>query len=135
MGVKVTGQRKVLGDLEKRLGKQTMQRISDKALTEGAKVFVKELQEQVKTFSDGKGYSKGYTFEEITVSEPMWVGGVRTIKIHWRGPHDRYRIIHLNEWGTVNNPNPRGKGAIARAMRNAENAYRRVIKEAIRRGI
>lgn len=135
MGVKVTGQRKVLGDLEKRLGKQTMQRISDKALTEGAKVFVKELQSQVRTFSDGKGKSKGYTYDEITISEPMWVNGVRTIKIHWRGPHDRYRIIHLNEWGTVNNPNPRGKGAIARAMRNAENAYRRVIKETIRRGI
>lgn len=135
MSAEITGVNKLLSDLENRLGKQAMQRISDEALKAGAKVFVKELQEQVKTFSDGKGYSKGYTFEEITVSEPMWVGGVRTIKVHWRGPHGRYRVIHLNEWGTVKNPNPRGKGAIARALKNAEGAYRKAIMEAVRRGL
>lgn len=135
MGVEIKGLKELERELEKRFGKQNVQRISDEALKAGAKVFVKELQEQVKTFSDGKGYSEGYTLEEITVSEPMWVGGVRTIKIHWKGPHGRYRVIHLNEWGTVKNPNPRGKGAIARAMKNAEFAYRKAIMEAIRRGL
>ncbi|KPH76073.1 HK97-gp10 family putative phage morphogenesis protein [Oceanobacillus caeni] len=135
MSAEITGVNKLLSDLENRLGKQAMQRISDEALKAGAKVFVKELQAQVKTFSDGKEYSKGYTLEEITVSEPMWVGGVRTIKVHWRGPHGRYRVIHLNEWGTVKNPNPRGKGAIARALKNAENAYQKAIMEAVRRGL
>ncbi|MFB4471775.1 hypothetical protein ACDI16_02255 [Oceanobacillus caeni] len=135
MGVEIKGLKELERELEKRFGKQNVQRISDKALLDGAKVFVKELQVQVKTFSDGKGYSQGYTYEEITVSEPMWVGGVRTIKVHWRGPHGRYRVIHLNEWGTVKNPNPRGKGAIARALKNAENAYQKAIMEAVRRGL
>ncbi|WP_299090347.1 hypothetical protein [uncultured Metabacillus sp.] len=130
MSVNVTGLNKLMADLEKRFGKTKMQTISDNALKQGAEVFVRELKSQFETFKD-----TGASIDEITISEPFWVGDVRTIKIHWRGPKERYRIIHLNEWGTVKNPNQKGKGAIARALRNAENAYRKAVSDAIRRGI
>ncbi|MEH7287408.1 hypothetical protein [Priestia megaterium] len=130
MSVQIKGLNKLLADLEKRLGPDKIRNISDHALKEGARVFVEELKAQFELFKD-----TGASIDEITISEPMTIGGVRTIKIHWRGPDNRYRIIHLNEWGTVKNPNPRGKGAIARAMRNAENAYKAAVKEAVRRGI
>jgi len=129
MSVNVTGLNKLLADLEKRLGKSKMQTISDDALKKGAKVFVQELKSQFEYFKD-----TGASIDEITISDPTWIGGIRTIKIHWRGPHDRYRIIHLNEWGTVKNPNPKGKGAIARAMRNSEKAYLKAVEDAVRRG-
>jgi|SRR5699024_8319997 len=134
MSVKVTGEKQLLAELEKRFGKAKMQQVTDKALDRGADVFIKELKSQIKSVKD-KGYSKGYTAEEIYKSEPMTMAGVRTIKIHWNGPHGRYRIIHLNEFGTVKNPNPPLKGAIARAMRNAESAYREAIKKAIQEGV
>ncbi|MBN6887021.1 hypothetical protein ACUXCC_002031 [Cytobacillus horneckiae] len=130
MSVRLRGQNQVLAEIERRLGRTAMQRISDKALKRGARVFVEELKRQFASFKD-----TGASIEEITISEPITIAGVRTIKIHWRGPKGRYRIIHLNEWGTIKNPNPRGKGAIARAMRNAETAYRNAIKEAIREGL
>ena len=130
MSVKITGLNQLIKELEQRLGKQAMQRISDEALKKGAEVFVKELKSQFESFKD-----TGASIDEITISEPMWEAGVRTVKVHWKGPKDRYRIIHLNEFGTVQNPNPRGKGAIARALRNAERKYRQVVKEAIERGI
>lgn len=130
MSVKITGLQKLLNELEDRYGKQNMQRISDKALLAGAKVFVKELENQFESFRD-----TGDSIDEITISEPMWLDGTRTVKIHWKGPNGRYRIIHLNEWGTVKNPNPRGKGAVARALRNAEKAYRNAIKDIVRRGV
>ncbi|MFF2457621.1 hypothetical protein [Peribacillus simplex] len=130
MSVKMHGEKAVMAELEKRLGKVKAQQLSDKAMKQGAQVFIKELKIQFATFKD-----TGASIEEMTISEPMWVAGVRTIKIHWRGPKDRYRIIHLNEFGTVQNPSPRGKGAIARAMRNAESAYRNAIKQAIREGL
>ena len=44
---------------------------------------------------------------------------------------NRYAIIHLNEWGSVKNPNPRGKGAIARTMFSTEKPYKQIIKETI----
>lgn len=136
MSVKITGEKQLLAELEKRFGKAKMQQISDKALKAGAEVFIAELKTQLSTFSRaGKGMSEGYTHDEVTATEPETVGGVRTIKIHWMDGHGRYRIIHLNEFGTVKNPNPSGKGAIARAMRNAESAYREAIKKAVQEGI
>lgn len=130
MSVNIRGNSQLLREIQSRLGEQRTQQISDRALLAGARVFVEELKRQFATFKD-----QGYSLEEITISEPTGKAGQRTVKIHWRGPHNRYRIIHLNEWGTVNNPNPRGKGAIVKAMRNAENAYREAVKRELRRGI
>ena len=107
-----------MGDIEKNLGKKALEKVNDRALLKGAEIFVAELERQFETFKD-KGYSK----DEITIADPKWISGKRTVTIHWRGPHDRYRIIHLNEWGTVKNPNPPGKGKVAKAMRSAESAY------------
>lgn len=133
MGIKVTGQDKLSRELNARLGKEAMRPIVDEALIAGAKAFEKELRPQIKSFSDGRGESTGATYDEITFSEPYDLKGVRTITLHWRGPKDRYRIIHLNEFGTVKNPNPRGKGAIARAMKNSQRAYRDAIKKAMKK--
>lgn len=128
--VKLRGIKKLADDLEKRLGKAAMQRITDKGLIEGAKEFEKELKREFETFRD-----TGASIEEITISPPYTDRGVRTIKIHWKGPDGRFRIIHLNEWGTIKNPNPRGKGAVARAMKNAEKAYRDAVKKALKAGV
>ncbi|MCJ0932551.1 hypothetical protein MST22_15495 [Virgibacillus halodenitrificans] len=130
MSVKITGLNKLLSELETKLGKQAMERISDKALIDAANEFVKTLKSEFESFKD-----EGYSIEEITITGPEWVNGVRTIKVHWSGPHGRYRIIHLNEWGTINNPNPAGKGAIARALKNSEKAYRNAVRKAIKGGL
>lgn len=130
MSMKITGVKEMLQALDNRFGDKAVKRISDQSLKAGAQVFVRELKQQFQNFKD-----TGASIDEITISEPMLIGGVRTIKVHWRGPKGRYRIIHLNEWGTVQNPNPKGKGAIARALRNAEKAYRLAVMEAVRRGL
>ncbi|MEI3596906.1 MULTISPECIES: HK97 gp10 family phage protein [unclassified Oceanobacillus] len=130
--IKMTGVNELLEELDRRFGKENMDRISDAALLKGAEVFVKELKASIGT--SGK-YAKGWTVEDITISGPQYIGGVKVVKVHFNGPHGRYRIIHLNEWGTVKIPNPPRKGAIARAMRNAENAYREAIKQAVLEGI
>jgi len=130
MSVEIRGLDQLLADLERRLGKEAMQRISDKALLDAAEVFVKELKREFETFKD-----TGASIKEITVTGPYWEDGVRTIRVHWRGPKKRYRVIHLNEWGTIKNPNPRGKGAVARAMRNSEKAYQEAVRKALMEGL
>ncbi|MCA1058116.1 hypothetical protein LCL96_04185 [Rossellomorea aquimaris] len=130
MSVNVSGLDKLLAELENRYGKANVQRISDEALIRGANVFIKHLKSEFASFKD-----TGASIEEIAFSYPTWDGDVRTVKVHWKGPHGRYRIIHLNEFGTIKNPNPRGKGAIARVMVNAENAYRKAIRQAVVEGI
>lgn len=130
MSVEVKGLNKLLQEIESRYGKGNVQRVSDRALEKGAEVFVRELKSQFQAFQD-----TGASLREITVSKPVSIGGDRLIRIHWKGPDNRYRIIHLNEFGTVKNPTPRGKGAIARAMRNAEDAYRAAVIQAVRSGL
>ncbi|MGM9923171.1 MAG: hypothetical protein ACI35R_02835 [Bacillus sp. (in: firmicutes)] len=129
MSVEIRGEAAILAELERRFGQARIQRVSDEALREGAKVFVKELKSQLLPAK-----KKGDTIKEITVSEPFTIAGMRMIRVYWKGPRNRYRIIHLNEYGTVKNPNPKAKGAIARAVRNSERAYRNVIEETLRRG-
>lgn len=130
MSVKIKGLDKLIADLEKRFDKGRIQAITDEALIAGAAVFVKELKYQFKSFKD-----TGASIDEITIAGPFTIDGVRTIKVHWRGPRSRYRIIHLNEWGTINNPNPRGKGKVAIALRNAEKEYRNTLKQILARDV
>lgn len=132
MSIKVTGLKELLSQLDERFGKENMNKISDNALLKGAEVFVEILKASIGT--SGK-YAKGWTVDDITISGPEYIGGVKVVKVHFNGPHGRYRIVHLNEFGTVKKPNPPRKGAIARAMRNAERAYREAIKRAILEGI
>ncbi|MED1603648.1 HK97-gp10 family putative phage morphogenesis protein [Alkalihalophilus marmarensis] len=127
--IRISGTNELIAELEKRFGKVAMQQKVDNALKKGAEVFKKELLKEFEKFADKRG-----SIDEITFSEPMDYGGKRTIRVHWKGEKGRYRIIHLNEFGTVKNPNPKGKGAIARAQRNAELAYQRVIREELGRG-
>ena len=57
------------------------------------------------------------------------------IKVYWEGPQHRRSIIHINEWGSVINPNPRGKGAIARTMRITKEPYRQIVKNDLEGGL
>lgn len=126
MAVKVTGLKELEAALEKRFGKKHTQRWIDKALIAGAKVIKNEIYKNFEDFKD-----TGASQSEITISEPLTLNGVRTIKIHWRGPNDRYKVIHLNEFGTVKNPNPKGKGAVERAIRQGQAEYFRVVKSEV----
>ncbi|MBZ5203200.1 hypothetical protein HU147_18515 [Planomicrobium chinense] len=130
MSVEIRGISEVLANIQSQLGAQAVERISDQALRDASLVFKSSLISQLETFKD-----TGATVDEVTFTEPYSVNGVRTITVHWKGPKGRYRVIHLNEYGTVKNPNPRGKGAIARALQASEAAYKRAIAESIGRSI
>lgn len=125
MEIKITvdGVDELNNELEKRFGQENLTRVVDVALTAGAKVIKKELEKNFETFKQ-----TGASRDEITISKPMTLNGVRSILIHWSGPKKRYSIIHLNEFGTIKNPSPRGKGAVERAIRSGQDEYFRVIK-------
>lgn len=122
----VNGVEETIQDLENIFGKSALSRKIDKGLNAGAKVIKRELE------NNFEGFKKtGASKDEISISEPMDLQGVRTIKIYWNGPKNRYRIIHLNEFGTVKNPNPRGKGAVENAIRAGQEEFFRVVEDSI----
>lgn len=130
MGVKITGQKKLIQKLEEKLGERAVKQLSDEALRAGAPVFKKELNTQLETFRDSGG-----TIEDVTLTDPGDAPGGRALKVHWNGPNERYRLVHINEWGTIKNPNPRGKGAIARALKDSQKEYRAAIKRKLEEGL
>lgn len=124
MSVKISGLSKLQAELENRLGQKKMEKIVDDALLSGAKVFKKELQQNFESFRDS-----GASIDEITISEPIAGPKGRSRKIHWKGPNGRYRLIHINEWGSIKNPNPRGKGKVAASLQSGKKEYRKIIKK------
>ncbi|MFL1422517.1 HK97-gp10 family putative phage morphogenesis protein [Staphylococcus ureilyticus] len=134
MTVTVKGDKEIIAYLEKKYGKSATKRITDFALTKGGQKVAQIIKNNMKSFKD-----TGESVEETTVSKPMTINGVRTVKIHWRGPKQRYRIIHLNEYGHFDRAgkwvNTRGKGVIENAMREGRETYFRTVKEEMRKRV
>ncbi|MBE7320339.1 hypothetical protein [Staphylococcus epidermidis] len=134
MTMTLKGDKEIIAYLETKYGKSATKRITDFALTKGGQKVVQIIKNNMKSFKD-----TGESVEETTVSKPMTINGVRTVKIHWRGPKQRYRIIHLNEYGHFDRSgkwvNTAGKGVIENAMREGRETYFRTVKEEMRKRV
>lgn len=134
MTITMKGDKEIIAYLEKNYGKSATKRITDFALTKGGQKVVQIIKNNMKSFKD-----TGESVEETTVSKPMTINGVRTVKIYWRGPKQRYRIIHLNEYGHFDRSgkwvNTAGKGVIENAMREGRETYFRTVKEEMRKRV
>ena len=126
MAVKITGLKQLEARLEEKFGQARMQQIEDQALLKGAEVIKKELEQNFESFRD-----TGASIDEITISRAIAGRNGRRREIHWVGPKDRYRLIHINEWGTIKNPSPAGKGKVAASLEGGKKAYRKAVKQVL----
>ncbi|HGN7118099.1 TPA: HK97 gp10 family phage protein [Staphylococcus aureus] len=133
MSVKVTGDKALDRELEKRFGTQAMLKVQDRALIAGAKVIVEEVKKQLKPSKD-----TGALINEVTYTEPEWIKGKRTITVHWRGPKDRYKLVHLIENGHVQKGTgkfikPKAMGGVNRALRQGQSQYFETLKRELKK--
>ncbi|RWZ62326.1 hypothetical protein EQH89_04090 [Lacticaseibacillus paracasei] len=107
---------KGLEDLENKLSQKFSDRkvalYVNNALTIAGRYAVAELKQAAESYRD-----TGATVNEITAGKPRLRGGVRNIKIGWSGDgsKQRWRLVHLNEFGYTRNGRtyaPRGIGKI-----------------------
>lgn len=133
MPVEVKGDQELIRDLESRFGQQAMAKLSETGLKRAAQMFADTLRRNM-TAVDGQ-YRTGATEDEIVVQGPVMRRGEWIYVIAWRGPDDRYRLIHINEKGTVQNPNPPLKGVIARTLNQTTDEFNRILAEEIRKGV
>ncbi|MBW0761338.1 hypothetical protein [Mammaliicoccus lentus] len=120
--------------LENSIGKKRIRKIYDEALIKAGEKVKDAIQANLKYFRD-----TGAEYGEIKLSNPMWENGLRSVRIYWEGPKNRYSIIHLNEKGfhTASGKfiKPRGYAAIEKALRSAEKLFYKTIQEEIERYI
>ena len=133
MSVEVKGLKELEDKIEKRFGKKRMTEISNKALEEATDYEMKILKSNFEKFKD-----TGASIDEMTRTDPFTskVNYQQTIIIEWVGPHDRYRLIHLNEHGYNRKGGkfiPRGFGVIEKTLQSVKRRYRQIIKEEMRK--
>ncbi|SUM69799.1 hypothetical protein [Staphylococcus nepalensis] len=136
MKATLRGAKELQSELERRFGKRKMQKITDYALTKGGGVVASIIARDMRSFA-----GTGKSYKSTTVSKPETVGGVREVKIHWNSnvPGERYRIIHLNEYGHFDRSgkwvNTAGKGVIENAMRKGRETYFATVKSELARRV
>ena len=132
VGVKLEGLKQFEQELNMLFSPERVQRIVDKALVAGGRKMVHMIkQEQVKYRETGS------TVSEATLSDPMTVAGKRIVKVHWRGPKNRYAVVHLQEQGFHNRDgtynNPDSKGSLQRTVIEGERVYAETVRDEIAR--
>lgn len=115
MSVKITGVEEVLDKLEKKFSQSKMTQVEKRALSVAGKLTAIRLRTAVNSYRD-----TGATVREVKVSTPRRKDGQVQLKIGWAGdgPKQRWRIVHLNEFGYTRNGKtyaPRGLGVIKKA--------------------
>lgn len=131
--VEFRGVQETLQSLEKSLGINKTKNITLKAINSGAEIVEKKLQTDMLVFKD-----KGYTIDEVVRKNATYRNYKAEAEIGWNGPHQRYRLIHLNEWGYTRNGRqikPRGFGVITKSLKNSEPLYFETVASEVKRNL
>ncbi|OJG42435.1 hypothetical protein RV04_GL000789 [Enterococcus hermanniensis] len=119
--------------MENRLGDKKVRSIARKAINSGAEKVEKRLQSDMLVFKD-----TGYTIDEVVRKNATYKNYKAEAEIGWNGPHQRYRLIHLNEWGYTRNGRqikPRGFGVITKSLKNSEPVYLSTVEMEVKKSL
>lgn len=132
-GVKFQGIQETVRALERALGEKKMRTVTRKAVNVGAEKVEKNLQTDMLVFKD-----KGYTIDEVVRKNATYKNQKVEAEIGWNGPHQRYRLIHLNEWGYTlkgKQIRPRGLGVITKSLKKSEPMYLKEVAQEVKKSI
>ena len=79
-------------------------------------------------------YSKGHTVAEVMRSDARTKNNIVQSKVGWHGDADRWRLIHLEEWGYVRSGKqykPPSVGVIDKTLREIEKEYEEIIRKGL----
>lgn len=116
---------KVLKSIDAELGSVKASKAQNDAINKGAELVANKLRDNLSKFV-GTKHSTGATRDELTIQKARKVNTVRMASVGWNGPKERYRIIHLNEWGYTRKGKkyrPRMYGTVTNTLNTSEREY------------
>lgn len=128
--VQFQGVTETIQALEKKLGTNKIRKVTRDAIDEGASDVEEQLKWALLTFKD-----TGATVDEVVRSLVSYKNYNAEAEIGWNGPKQRYRLIHLNEWGYTRNGRqikPRGFGVITKSLKSSEKIYLNAVARELR---
>lgn len=99
-------------------------RIKRQAVNAGAGAMVKRVERAYRK-TEGE-HRKGFTADEVMHSDARTKNDIVEAKVGWNGPHDRWRLIHLEEWGYVRSGKqykPPSYGVLEKVLEESDTAY------------
>lgn len=117
----IEGVKETINALEKKFGKTQVRKFTRKAVNLGTAKVKKNLEKDVEVFRD-----TGATVDEIVQQNARIVNDNAEAALGWNGPKERYREIHLSEFGYTKNGRqirPRGFGVITKSIKRSEKDY------------
>lgn len=128
---KFTGINEIEKALEAKFGQKKANALMKKAIGSSSNIVSDNLKNDIKAVND-KGYSTGATAEEVTVGKTKIQNYRAVAKIGWNGPEDRYRLIHLEEFGYTRNGKqyrPPQFGMIQNSISKSSKEYEKSVKQ------
>lgn len=129
-GFKITG----LEDLEKAIletySGAKAKKIRKVALNAGGDVIVDHLKKNFESFK-----ATGYSKDEIMRTDARTKNEVEELKVGWDGAHERWRLVHLNEFGYTKlgkQYTPRGFGVIGKTIVETRGDYENAVAAKLR---
>lgn len=105
--------------------------IRKQAINAGGDRMVEQLKKNFDAFK-----ATGYSEEEIMRTDARTKGDVEELKIGWNGPHGRWRLIHLNEFGYTRKGKqytPKGFGTIQKTIEETKDEYLEIVAVEMRK--
>lgn len=131
--INIKGNREFQQQLEKQLGKDKTNAITRKAINKAATGVKSNLKSDIEPFKD-----TGATYDEIVLTNARKIKGDIRADLGWNGPQDRWRLVHLEEWGYQRNGRqikPRTFGAITKSLKSSEEMYLSTIEQEMRNSL
>lgn len=132
-GFKVTGMEDIQKALLEACSGAKAKRVRKEALNSGADVIVEQMKANFDPFKD-----TGYSRDEIMRTDARTKNDIEELKIGWNGEHGRWRLVHLNEFGYTKmgkQYTPRGFGAIAKSLTEAQPGFEQEVTRRMREGL
>lgn len=134
MSVKVNGDKEILAYIEKKYGTAGRKKMESAAITKGGNVLKNNMKDAFYPYRD-----TGYTVTDMNLYGPNKKTGSNRAKLNWQGPHQRYKLMHLNEYGHFMRNgkflSPRQTGLIENTTRASRDSYRKAIKEELEKRV
>ncbi|MDT2648032.1 hypothetical protein P7D50_09505 [Enterococcus dongliensis] len=131
--VEIKGVSETLRSLEKKFGEKKVRTITRKAINEGTSEVEEQMKWAMLSFKD-----TGATIDEVVRTMATYKNYNAEAEIGWNGPRQRYRLIHLNEWGYTKNGRqikPRGFGVITRSLKSSEKLYLNAVARELKKSL
>lgn len=131
--VHVKGVEQTLKNMENKLGDKAITKASRQAINKAGVSVEKRLKEDMKVFKD-----TGASIDEVVRTNATSKATGVSARIGWNGPKQRYRLIHLNEWGYTRygkQYHPRGFGVIEKSLKSSEGGYLRDVESELKKSL